>query len=133
MLQRLLHDLKCTLDYDSFVMSEAKASGCKLGLFQDADVARDLTDTESTSGGMLCIFGEHICANFMGMQETDGSITHSSTAAEVISLDAGLRVEGLPDVTLWDVVTDFVEHLSVHQGETAATQTKQVQIHAGPH
>ena len=38
-----------------------KASDCKLGLFQEADVAGDLTDSKATYGGMLCILDDHTC------------------------------------------------------------------------
>ena len=42
-------------------MLGTKASDCKLGLFQEADVAGDLTDSKSTYGGMLCILDDHTC------------------------------------------------------------------------
>ena len=35
------------------------AKQCRLGLFQHSDIAGDLEDSESTSGGTLCIFGSH--------------------------------------------------------------------------
>ena len=53
----------------------------------------------------------HFCANFMDMQGTDCSVTHSSTEAEVISLDSGLRKEGLPALTLRNIVIDVLEPL----------------------
>ena len=39
------------------------------------------------------------------MRETDFSCP-SSTEAEVISLDAGLRMDGIPALTLWDLVIE---------------------------
>ena len=43
-------------------------------IVQDDDFSGYSTDSKSTSGGMLKIFGEHTFAqHFMGMQETDGS------------------------------------------------------------
>ena len=35
-----------------------------------------------------------------------GAISHSTTEAETISLDAGLRLEALPLLMLWDIVID---------------------------
>ena len=32
------------------------------------------------------------------------SVSHSSTEAEIISLDAGLRMDGLPALELWDLI-----------------------------
>ena len=34
------------------------------------------------------------------------SVSHSSTEAEIISLDAGLRMDGIPAFTLWDLVIE---------------------------
>ena len=34
------------------------------------------------------------------------SVSHSSTEAEIISLDEGLRMDGIPALTLWDLVTE---------------------------
>ena len=34
------------------------------------------------------------------------SVSHSSTEAEIISLDAGLRIDGIPALTLWDLVIE---------------------------
>ena len=42
------------------------------------------------------------------------SVSHSSTEAEVISLDAGLRMDGLHALDLWDLVTE-VFHSSANQ------------------
>ena len=35
-----------------------------------------------------------------------GAISHSTTEAETISLDAGLRLEALPIIMVWDMVID---------------------------
>ena len=42
------------------------------------------------------------------------SVSHSSTEAEVISLDAGLRMDGIPAFDLWDLVVE-VFHSSPNQ------------------
>ena len=42
------------------------------------------------------------------------SVSHSSTEAEVISLDAGLRMDGIPALDLWDLVIE-VFHSSPNQ------------------
>ena len=42
------------------------------------------------------------------------SVSHSSTEAEIISLDAGLRMDGIPALDLWDLVIE-VFHSSSNQ------------------
>ena len=34
------------------------------------------------------------------------SVSHSSTEAEIVSLDAGSRMDGIPALTLWDLVIE---------------------------
>ena len=82
------------------------AQQCRLGLFQDSDFAGDLEDSKSTSGGVLRIFGSHTFVPISWMCKKQTSVSHSTTEAEVISLDAGLRMDGIPALTLWDLVIE---------------------------
>ena len=36
------------------------------------------------------------------------SVSHNSTVAEIISLDAGLRMDGIQALTLWDLVIEIL-------------------------
>ena len=78
------------------------AKQCRLGLFQDSDVAGDLEDSKSTSGGTLCVFGSHTFVPIRLECKKQTSVSHSSTEAEIISLDAGLRMDGIPALDLWE-------------------------------
>ena len=81
-----------------------RAQQCRLGLFQDSDFAGDLEDSKSTSGGTLCIFGSHTFVPISWMCKKQTSVSHSSTDSEIISLDAGLRLDGFPALDLWDLI-----------------------------
>ena len=80
------------------------AKQCSLGLFQDPDFAGDLEDSKSTSGGTLCILGTHMFVPISWMSKKQTSVSHSSTESEIISLDAGLRMDGIPVLDLWDLI-----------------------------
>ena len=82
------------------------AQHCRLGLFQDSDFAGDLED--STSGGVLCIFGSRTFVPISWMCKKQTSVSHSSTESEIISLDAGLRMDGLLALDLWDLVIEVL-------------------------
>ena len=82
------------------------AKQCRLRLFQDSHFAGGLEDSKSTSRGILCIFGSHTFVPICWMCKKQTSISHSSTEAERISLDAGLRMDGIPALTLWDLVIE---------------------------
>ena len=84
------------------------AQHCRLGLFQDSDFAGDLEDSKSTSGGALCIFGSRTFVTISWMYKKQTSVSHMSTESETSSLDAGLRMDGLPTLDLWDVVIEVL-------------------------
>ena len=103
------------------------AQQCRLGLSQDSDFAGSLEDSKSTSGGLLCIFGSHTLVPTSWTCKKQTSASHTSTEAEIISLDTGLRKNGIPALDLWDFVieenreTCCVTH---HQTSTPTNQTK---------
>ena len=88
---------------------------CRLGLFQDSDFAGKLEVSKSTSGGILSVFGSRtfVPTNWMCKKQTSAS--HSSTEAEVISLDADLRMDGIPALDLWDLLVIEVFQSSPNQ------------------
>ena len=57
----MMSNMHHTTDYRQYCHVGNKAIDGKLGLTQDADVGGNLTDSKSTSGGVLCIFGSHTC------------------------------------------------------------------------
>ena len=72
----------------------------------DSDFAGDLEDSKSTSGGVLCIFRTHTFVPISWMCKKQALVSHSSTEAENSPLDAGLRMDGIPGLTLWDLVIE---------------------------
>ena len=97
------------------------AQHCRLGLFQDSDFKGDLEDSKSTSGGILCIFGSHTFVPISWMCKKQTSVSHGSTEPEVISLDAGLRMDGIATHDLWDsVIEEF------HSSPNQTNKTKDV-------
>ena len=58
-LSRLISYMHNTFEYKQYCHVGNTAKQCTLGLFQDSDVAGDLEDSKSTSGGTLCILGGH--------------------------------------------------------------------------
>ena len=88
------------------------AKQCRLRLFQDSDFARDLEDSKSTSGGTLCIFGSHTFVPISWMCKKQTADSHSSTESEIISLDTGLRLDGLLALELWDLIVSVLGNVS---------------------
>ena len=88
------------------------AKQCRLGLFQDSDFAGDLEDSKSTSGGTLFVFRKSYIFPISWMCKKQTAVSHSSTESEIISLDTGLRLDGLPALELWDLIVSVLGNVS---------------------
>ena len=75
----------------NIVMWVNMAQHCRSVLFQNSDFAGDLEDSKPT----------FVPISWMCKKRT--SVSHSSTESEIISLDAGSRMEGLPALELWNL------------------------------
>ena len=67
---------------------------------------------KSTSGGTLCIFGSHTFVPISWMCKKQTSVSHRSTESEIISLDAGLRLDGIPAFNVWDLIISVLGNVS---------------------
>ena len=63
----------------------------------------------STSGGTLCDLGSHTFVPINWMCKKQTSVSHSSTESEIISLDAGLRLDGLLALEFLDLIVSVLE------------------------
>ena len=113
-LARLISYIHHTCEYRQYCYVGDTAKHCRSGLFQDFDFAGDLGDSKSTSGGVRCIFGSQTFVPISWMCKKQTSLSHSSTESEIISLDTGLRLDGIPALDLWDLVME-VFHSSPNQ------------------
>ena len=111
-LNRLISKIHHTCEYRQYCHVGNTAKQCRLGLFQDSDFAGDLEDSKSTSGGTLCIFGSHTFVPTSWMRKKQTSVSHRSTESEIISLDAGLRLDGLPALELRDLIVSVLGNVS---------------------
>ena len=107
-LNRLISYIHHTCEYKQYCHVGNTAKQCRLGLFQDSDFARDLEDSKSTSGGTLCVLGSHTLVPISWMCKKQTAVSHSSTESEIISLDTGLRLDGLPALELRDLIVSVL-------------------------
>ena len=103
-LHRLIEYLKSTKDWIQLCFVGDHPKDCWLALFVDASFAGDLEDSKSTNGAYLCIVGPRTFVPVTWVCKRQTAVSHSSTEAEVISLDAALRMEGLPALMLWELI-----------------------------
>ena len=111
-LNQLISYIHHTCEYKQYCHVGNTAQHCRLGLFQDSDFAGDLEDSESTSGGTLCVFGSHTLVPISWMCKKQTLVSNSSAEPEIISLDTGLRLDGLHAMELWDLIVSVFGSLT---------------------
>ena len=111
-MNRLISYVHHTCEYRQYCHVGNTAKQCRLGLFQDSDFAGDLEDSKSTSGETLCVFGSHTFVPISWMCKKQTAVSHSSTESEIISLDTGLRLDGLPALEQWDLIVSVLGNVS---------------------
>ena len=117
-LNRLISYNHHTCEYRQYCHVGNTAKQCRLGLFQHSDFAGDLEDSKSTSGGTLCVFGSHTFVPISWMCKKQTSVSHSSTESEIISLDTGLRLDGIPALDLLDLIVLVLGNTTQNQDRT---------------
>ena len=105
-LARLTSYVHHTNDHRQYCHVGNTAQHCRLGLFQDADFASDLrAQNQSREESYVSLEAEHfVPISWMCRKQT--SVSLSSAESDIISLDAGLRMDGLPALDIWDVVIE---------------------------
>ena len=101
-LHRMIGYLNTTKDYSQICMVGDNFEDCQILMFVDAGFAGDLTDSKSTGGCISFLIGPNTCVPLSWACKELGSVCHSSTEAEVISLDMG------GTATRWHSSTTFV-------------------------
>ena len=84
--------------------------------FCDASFAGDLEDSKSTSGAYVVLMGPRTFVPITWLCKKQGAVSHSSTEAEVIALDAAMRMECLP---LWCYGSLYSRYLVAERKLTA--------------
>ena len=92
-----------------FLQPHQTRGGPRLGLFQESNFASDLEDSKSTSGGTLCFLRSRTFVPRSWMCNKQTSVSYTSTESEINSLDAGLRLYGLPALDLWFLIVWSLE------------------------
>ena len=85
---------------------------CRLGLVQDSDFSGDLEDSKIHVWRNIARFGSHTFVPMSWMCRKQTAVSHSSTESEIISLDTGLRLDGLPALELWDLFISVLGNVS---------------------
>ena len=82
-------------------------------------ILQEILRTQNLHRVEHCAFlGIHTFVPISWMCKKQTSVSHSSTASEIISLDAGLRLDGIPALDLWDLIVFFFGNTNQNHDRT---------------
>ena len=99
-LHRLMCYTKSFRHYRQYAWRGDNKADLRLHLYTDADLASNPEDSISTSGACFAVVGPHTHLPIAQCCKKQGAVSHSSTEAELISADMGLKSIGLPALDL---------------------------------
>ena len=79
-------------------------------------ILREILRTQNLLLEEHCAFLEVIHLFQLDVQETNCCFAQRSTESEIISFDAGLRMDGIPALHLWDLIVTVL-HGNTHQND----------------
>ena len=100
-LHRLIFYIHHALDQRMIGFTGDKSEALWLGLYCDADFAGDKKDCKSTSGVFLALLGPHTFFPLSAVSKKQTAVSHSSTEAEIVGANEGVRTVGIPAIDLW--------------------------------
>ena len=101
--------------------------------FKTPTLREILRTQKSTSGGTLCVFVSHTFVPISWMCKKETSVSHSSTESEIISLDAGLRLESIPALDLWDLIDSVLGNTTQNHDRTGRPVVNKSEACSPPH
>ena len=117
-LNRLISYIHHTCETNNIAMWETLPNNADWDCFK-TPILQEIWRIQNLHQVEHCAFLEVICVPISSMRKKQTSVSHSSTESEIISMDAGLRLDGILALDLWDLI------VTVLHGNT--NQRKQVQ------
>ena len=100
------------MNTNNIVMWEILLSNADWGCFRTLTSREILKIQNPRQGEHYVFFGSHTFVPISWMCKRQTVVSHSSTESEIISLDTGLRLDGLLALELWDLVVSVLGNFS---------------------
>jgi hypothetical protein len=119
MLHRLVSYINSTLDVKQVGYVGDNLSELYLKLFGDADFAGCIDTNKSTSGIFMSLKGPKTNFPQGAASNRQKCVSHSTSEAEIAAADQAVRTEGLPAMSLWDILKGTPIRLRFMEDNTA--------------
>ena len=117
-LNRLISYIHHTCKYKQYCYVGNTAKHADWDFFK-TPILREISRIQNLLRVEHCaFFGSHTLIPTSWMCKTQTSVSHSSTESEIISLDAGLRLDGIPALVLWDLIVSVLGNTTQNHDRT---------------
>ena len=86
-----------------------------------------------TRAHVNCFFGSHTSVPIIWMCKKQTPVSHSSTESEIFSLDAGLKLDGIPALDFWDLIVAVLGNTNQTQQEVGDLLMNKREVRSPPH
>ena len=111
---RRLHKLVCyinsTLHIKMYGWIGDPIEDLTLSVFSDADWAGEKSTFKSTTGAFTCLIGPNSFFPLSALSKKQTCVSHSTPEAEIVAADMAVKNEGLPLLTLWEILNNKPKH-----------------------
>ena len=111
-LNRLISYTHHTSEYKQFCHVEAPPNNADWDCFKTLTLREILKIRNPLLEEHCAFFGSHTFVPISWMCKKQTAVSHSSTESEIISLDTGLRLDGLPALESWDLIVSVFGSVS---------------------
>ena len=99
------------MNTNNIVMWEILLSNADWDCFRTLTLREIVRTQNPLRVNIMHFWKSHICSNKLDVQETNCCLSQL-TESEIISLDTGLRLDGLPALELWDLIVSVLGNIS---------------------
>ena len=112
-LNRLISYIHHTCEYKQYCHVGNTAKQLQIGTVFKTLISREILQIQNPLRVAHYAFSAgHTFVPISWMCKKQTSVSHSSTESEIISLDTGLRLDGLPALELWDLIIYILGNIS---------------------
>ena len=116
---RLIQYINSTKHYRLVGQVDDNPEDLFLSLYADADFAGEKEGARSTSGGYLVLKGPNTHFPLAWLSRRQTSTPSSTTESEAISLAHSVFTEGIPALSLWEVLLKRTVNSKIHEDDQA--------------
>ena len=120
-VRKLIHHTALFFNSTATLATKHKLEAC---FYSRMRTSQEICQVPNPRQAACCVSSDRTHCSFLWCEEKQSAVCDSSTGAGFVSLDAGLRMEGMPALNLWDTVIKVL-HPTVNRNSVQIAKPQQ--------